>query len=52
MVLVEVGLYPLPPAAFYSPYHEVSLWSTTFSFESVWIIDEAGEVKPNRLQAE
>lgn len=31
---------------------EVALWSTTFPFVSVWIIDEAGEAQPKRLQAE
>lgn len=31
---------------------EVILWSTTFPFVSVWIIDEAGEAQPKRLQAE
>lgn len=31
---------------------EVTLWSTTFPFVSVWIIDEAGEAQPKRLQAE
>lgn len=37
---------------FFFCYSEVNLWSTTFSFVSVGIIDESGEAKPKRLQAE
>lgn len=43
---------PPPPlnGVLFFCYSEVSLWSTTFSFVSVGIIDESGEARVNEVR--